>query len=100
MSENWREWLVDCSEDPSSPAKIPPGSLGAITGQDARALGAIDACWNLLAYCDETGVRAVLAAVRALLPAVQPQCRFFARELIARNLDWSDRARYWPKVQP
>jgi len=94
----WDQWLRACSKDPKSPACVPKGALGMLTGQDARALGAISRCWDLYACSDEAGMRAALDAVRALLPALQPQCRFFARELIARSLDWSDRERLWPFV--
>jgi len=38
--------------------------------------------------------------VRSLLPAMQTKCRPFARELIAQALDWGDRDRLWPLVQP
>jgi hypothetical protein len=97
--QTWDKWLRACIRDPSSPARL-PGSLGMLTGQDARALGAISACWELYSNSDEPGQRAALAAVRALLPALQPQCRPFARELIAFSLDWSDRERLWPQVEP
>lgn len=99
MNPKWLTWLRECSKG-GTPADVPKGSLGALTGQDMRALDAIAACWKLLASCDDEGERAVIAAVRALLPAMQPQCRFFARELIAWALDWGHRDKYWPLVQP
>jgi hypothetical protein len=74
--------------------------LGALTGQDARALGAIAECWALYAAGYAAAERAALAAVRSLLPAVQPQCRTFARELIAFSMDWTDRDRLWKLVHP
>lgn len=95
----WRTWLRAVSADPASPANVPKGSLAMLTGQDARALSAINACWALYASSDEDGERAALAAVRVLLPALQAKCWFFARELIAFHLDWSDRERVWRKVQ-
>jgi hypothetical protein len=76
----------------------PLPSLGALTGQDTRVLEAIAACWQCLAY-DDDAEHGALAAVRALLPAVQPGCRPFARELIAYAMDWSHRGKYWPLVQ-
>ena len=97
--ENWSKWLRSCMKDPSSPMQLPRSLLAALTGQDARALRAIAACWGLYASSDEDGRRGALAAIQALLPAMQPQCRPFARELIAQQLDWSDRERLWPLVE-
>lgn len=75
-------------------------SLAPLTGQDRRALAAIDACWQLLAMSDEDGRAGGIEAVKALLPALQEKCWPLARELIARAMDWSDRDRLWPLVQP
>lgn len=72
--------------------------LGALTGQDARALEAIAACWELYAGGDEEGCAVALLAVRDLLLAMQPQCRELTKKLIARSLDWSDVDRLWAKV--
>lgn len=94
----WDTWLRACTKDPSSPARIAKGALGALTGQDTRAIAAIAACWRLYASSDDDGATGALDAVRALLPAMQPQTRYLARELIAWALDWNDRARLWPKV--
>lgn len=69
--------------------------LGALTGTDHRALEAIDRCWELYAH---TGSERVLAAVAGLIGEMQPSTRFFARELIARAMDWGDRDRLWPLV--
>jgi len=98
----WDRWLRANLKDPRSPVLQAnggtlPGSeiMGALTGQDSRALGAISRCWELYACSDEAGQIAALVAVGALLPALQPQCRCFARELIAMSLDWSDRDRLW-----
>jgi hypothetical protein len=93
----WRAWLRACSKDPLTRAQL-PGSLAMLTGQDTRALDAIAACWVLYASSDDDGAAGALTAVRALLPALQPQCRGFARELIAWAMDWSDRAKLWPLV--
>ena len=72
--------------------------LAPLTGQDHRALAAIDACWQLLANSDENGEGGAVQAVKSLLPALQPQCWPLARELIARAMDWGDRDRVWPWV--
>jgi hypothetical protein len=96
---NWLVWLRLNTKDPNSPTGLKPGVLGALTGQDVRALSAIAECWEMYASGDDAGRAAALAAVRALLPAVQPSCHRFARELIARSLDWDDRAKLWPLVR-
>jgi hypothetical protein len=94
---NWLKWIRACAQDEGNPIKL-PGSLGMLTGQDKQALGAIAYCWHLYAISDDAGARGALDAVRALLPAMQPQCRLFARELVAQALDWDDRARLWDVV--
>lgn len=101
--QNWQQWLRACSKDPGSPIQLPKlgnsgSSLGMPTGQDTRALAAISACWDLYAGSDADGQAGALDAVRALLPALQPQCHAFARELIAFSLDWFDRERLWDRV--
>jgi hypothetical protein len=93
----WLKWLRAAARDPSSPARL-PGPLAMLTGQDVRALSAIAACWELCTSADYDGERGALDAVRALLPALQPKCRDFARELIPFAADWSDRDRLWPRV--
>jgi hypothetical protein len=101
LAPKWRTWLRDCLRDPGTHFRVPAGlTLGALTGQDDRTLDAIAACWMLYAGSDDDGAQAALSAVRCLLPALQPQCRPFARELIAWALDWPDRDRLWPLVQP
>ena len=103
--ETWQRWLRCCLRDPTNPARIALlrdrlPTLGVLTGQDKRALDAISACWELYASADTAGQNAALAAIRSLLRGMQPQCRPFARELVAFSLDWPDRARLWQFVQP
>lgn len=97
MNPKWDQWLRACAKDPKSPAHL-PGSLAMLTGQDFRALAAVAACWQLYASSDDAGAAAALSAIRSLLHGMQPQCRPFARELIAFAMDWDDRARLWPLV--
>jgi hypothetical protein len=97
VTPGWLKWLRACSKDADSQARL-PGELGMLTGQDTRALEAIAACWQLYGGSDQRGREAALAAVRALLPAMQEPCRPFARELIAWALDWPQRAELWPVV--
>jgi hypothetical protein len=93
----WLKWIRECQADPHSPAEF-PGAIGMLTGQDFRVLDAVADCWLLYAVGDAAGERAALESVRALLPAMQPQCRPFARELIAWAMDWHDRELLWPRV--
>ncbi len=97
--QTWEQWLRTCSKDPTSPARVAAHALGALTGQDRRALAAIACCWELYAGSDTTGQLAALEGVRRLLPAMQPGCRYLARELVAFTLDWTDRDRVWLLVQ-
>ena len=96
--QSWQAWARACAADPSSPSNIGRHSLAALTGQDVRALNAIVACWELYAAGDGDAQRGALAAVRALLPAMQGSTRWIAKELIPYALDWSDRERLWLMV--
>lgn len=99
--QTWQKWARACGDDPSSPSvfgKYGKNVLAPLTGQDTRALGAIVECWELYACSDEAGQRGALAAVRALLPAMQESTRWMARELIPYVLEWGDRERVWPLV--
>lgn len=93
----WQQWARACSAE-SGPSRLFKGCLAALTGQDARALDAIVACWELYACSDEDGQRGALSAVRALLPAMQASTRWIAYEMIPYALDWGDRERLWPLV--
>jgi hypothetical protein len=97
---SWYDWLLECANDPQSCTRLTPDVLGMLTGQDRRTLAAIAACWQLYASSDDDGRNAALIAVRSLLPGMQEKCWFFARELIAFALDWSDRETLWPLVLP
>jgi len=83
---------------PTSWLKANKHSLGALTGQDHRALEAFAAIWELLAT-DSDGRRAAVEAAVALLPAMQPKCWPLAKELIARSMDWGDRERVWLEIE-
>lgn len=96
----WQQWARACAKNQNSPSKLRKGSLGALTGQDARAMSAFAAALKLYAASDETGERAGLAAMRAVLPAMQESVRWIARELIPFALDWHDRERLWPLLVP
>ncbi|KKK89192.1 hypothetical protein LCGC14_2735570 [marine sediment metagenome] len=96
--QTWAQWVRACVKDPSSPSELEKGSLAALTGQDVLALDAIAACWAL--YAGDLDARTgALAAVRALLPAMLPENRWIARELIPFALNWEDRESLWPLVQ-
>lgn len=72
--------------------------LGALTGQDGRALSAILHCLELYACSDEDGERAALDAIRALLKAMQPGTRGLAKAAIPFALDWSAEDNLWAKI--
>lgn len=96
--QTWYQWLKACKKDSTSPACHVAQFLGALTGQDHCALGAISACWDLYTRSDIAGQHSALQAISELLNALQLQCRPFARELIAFSMDWPDRERLWPLV--
>jgi hypothetical protein len=100
--QTWQQWvravLRDVKDNPNHRSNLRKGALGALTGQDERALSAIVHCWKLYANSDSDGQRGALAAVRALLPAMQPSTRWLARELIPFAMCWDDRERLWPLV--
>lgn len=97
---NWKAWIRACVKDPNSPINLPrvPRPLAPLTGQDTRTLDAIVACWELYFSGDYDAEHGALAAVRALLPALQPSTRVFARELIPFCGDWDHREKIWPLV--
>lgn len=70
--------------------------LAALTGTDYKALEAVDRAWTLFGYSRS---ERVLDAIAFLALEMQPHMRFLARELAARAMDWSDRGRYWPRIQ-
>jgi len=96
--ENWAKWIRGCLKDPDNEIDLAPQALAMVTGQDARALHAIAACWDLALAGDEDGVNAGLAAAAALLDGMQEKCWPIARELLAQQGEWSDRAKIWPRV--
>jgi hypothetical protein len=63
-------------------------------------LNAVVAALDLYACGEDNGKRGALAAIRALLPGMQESTRWIARELIPFVLNWDDRERLWPLVQP
>lgn len=73
-------------------------SLAPLTGQDYPALVAIAHCWQLWTRSDETGRRAAVDAVAALLEGCQEVVWPMARELVAQAGDWSHRDEVWSKV--
>ncbi len=97
--QTWQSWARGCGADPSSQSKLFKGSLGALTGQDARAMDAFVACLELYALSDDDGQRAALVAARQLLGAMQPKVHWIAQELIPFVLNWEDRERLWPKIR-
>jgi len=97
--EHWAAWLRACLRDVTSPIERGIPSLAVCTGQDDRALHAFAACLELYAASDDPGRQVALGCLRALLDGMQRSCWPLARELIAQQLDWSDRETLWPRIQ-
>lgn len=98
--QTWLQWARAVAVDPHSPSRIEPAMVGSMmTGQDARMLSAVSACWEVYANADNAGRRGALEAVYALLPAMSPTARFVARELIPYALDWSFRDTVWGELE-
>lgn len=70
-------------------------ALGALTGQDARALRAFVHLVELYASSDGEGRRQALVALRATALAMQPSTRHLAKASIPHAMDWSDEERLW-----
>lgn len=105
FAEPWKQWLSAAARDSASSQRlqIPRESsgrpaFGILTGQDLRALNTIAPLWEMLANADDASQRAVIKAARWIISTMQESARPFARELIARTLDWSDRDRIWALV--
>jgi hypothetical protein len=96
-AQTWDKWLRAVARE-GRHVTWPPEMLGALTGQDSRALGAIHCCWELYACGDAAGQRAALESVKWLLRAMLPHNRYLARELIAMSMNWDDRGRLWALV--
>lgn len=85
--------------DPCKWLRANGADTAPLTGQDRRALLAIAACWELVAFGDAGGERAAYRSVLSLLTAMQMKCWPLARQLIARSLDWTDIERIWPDIK-
>lgn len=74
-------------------------NLGVLTGQDSRALLCADAAMQLYASCDYEAETHALIAFAAAVRAMQPSARYLAFHIIARSLDWHNRAEIWARCQ-
>ena len=104
MNPTWQQWLRGVVKDEQARqraglAELGPHCLGMITGQDARALAAVAACWQLHASSDEAGAEAALCAAALLLAGMQQCCWPLARALIAHAMDWSDIEPVWVQAK-
>ena len=84
-------------EDPLRWLKANGHDLAGLTGSDTLALRAIAALWELYAVERKS---MVLPAVTLVLAHLQPKYHFFAKQLIAYSMDWSDREHLWSVVAP
>jgi hypothetical protein len=95
--QTWQQWVRAVERDPNTPSKLRKGALGALTGTDFRVLNAFVPCLQLYSC---TGNEQVLQAARVLLTEMQPSTRWIAKELIAFAMNWEDRERLWPYLDP
>lgn len=79
-ADEWARWLRANGYD-----------MAPLTGQDARVMRAIDACWHAYAVADDLGREAIWTAVVSLFCAMQPKVWRGGLELVARAMDWGDR---------
>lgn len=73
-------------------------NLGALTGQDARALATFVHALDLYVHSDELGKACALQAMRASARAMQPITQHIAKSLIPWALNWEDENRIWAKL--
>jgi len=74
-------------------------SLGALTGQDTRALQAFAHLVELYAVSDTTGRHYAIQAMRATVQASQPSVWSLFKKCIPHVLDWSDEERLWLELE-
>jgi hypothetical protein len=76
----------------------PPVELGALTGQDSRALAAFAHLLELYAVSDTAGRRSAVLAMHHTIHAMQADCRGIAKRTIPLALDWGDETDLWEKI--
>jgi hypothetical protein len=76
------------------------GVLAPFTGQDFAAFKTFCHAMELYAYSDGEGREHALLCMRHAVLAMQPKCRWIARETIPQQLDWDDREKLWPLIMP
>lgn len=74
--------------------------LGPLTGQDQRVLRAFIHLLELYGCSDDVGGGAAIAAMRALLPAIQEKCWPLLAASIPAVLDWGYVEKIWPEIGP
>lgn len=72
--------------------------LGALTGQDRRALATFVHGLELFATADEAGQICALTAMRAAVIAMQEKTQYIAKRCIPHVLDWHDEKHIWAKI--
>ena len=73
-------------------------AFAPFTGQDARAFDAFAHLLELYLGSDMDGRDAAVAAMGAVLLAMQPKCRPLAKAAIPWMLDWSDEETLWEEI--
>jgi hypothetical protein len=73
-------------------------TLGALTGQDRRALEAFAHLVEFYAVSDDRGRDAARRAMSAVLDGVQLKVWPLFKKCIPHGLDWSDEDRLWQEI--
>ncbi len=74
-------------------------SLGALTGQDTRALQLCVSAMALYSSCDQEMESHALSAFRGGVVAMQPSTRHLAYHAVAHVLDWPAREMIWRRAE-
>lgn len=73
--------------------------FAGLTGQDSRALILAGAAIELYSSCDQEVEIYALRAFHGAVLSMQTTMQQFAYHLIAKHLNWEDRARLWAEVR-
>jgi hypothetical protein len=99
--QTWQQWvravIREKRDNPSHPSRLEKHSLAALTGTDHRVLEAFVPLLKLYSYAPSGDV---FGAMQIVLGQMQRSTLWIAKELIPFALEWHDRERLWPLIEP